>query len=103
MLQLDKDIKFNPQKYYISIRKTRNFAYVELRKKKMNIVIMLPYEVGSKLIKRHTITKLSESVQNWYGAPCFQVTVENEADIEEVVRALEEAYRQSQNLTQIRR
>jgi short-subunit dehydrogenase len=67
MLQLDKDIKFNPQKYYISIRKTRNFAYVELRKKKINIVIMLPYEVESKLIKRHTITKLSESVQNWYG------------------------------------
>jgi hypothetical protein len=29
--------------------------------------------------------------------------VENEADIEEVVRALEEAYRRSQNLTEVER
>jgi len=96
MLQLDRDVKFNPQKYYISIRKTRNFAYIRLKKSKMSIVIMLPYETGISLIKKHTITKLSKGVQDWYGAPCFQVTVENEADIEEVVKALEEAYKQSQ-------
>ncbi|GEM_PF-6149566 len=95
MLQLDRDIKFNPRKHYISIRKIRNFAYIKFSKRKMLIVVMLPYEAGISLIKKHTITKLSKGVQDWYGGPCFQVTVEGEADIEEVVKALEEAYRRS--------
>lgn len=60
----------------------------------MRLVIMLTYETGSNLIKKHKITQPSQSIQDWYGAPCFKVTLENEDSLEEIVKALEEAYRQ---------
>jgi len=94
MLKLDSNIKINPQKYYISLRTNKNFAYIKLRKTKMHIVIMLPYEDGSNLIKKHELTTLSQGIQNWYGAPCFQVTLESEENLEEVIKTLEEAYKQ---------
>ena len=93
MLRIDPAIKINPQKYYISLRKNRNFAYMQLRKKKMHIVIMLPYETGNNLIKRHKITQLSEGIQKFYNGPCFRVTLENEQNQDEVLKALEEAYK----------
>ena len=40
MTKLDPAIKVNPQKYYISLRKNKNFAYIKARKKKMHIVII---------------------------------------------------------------
>jgi predicted transport protein len=94
MLKLDSNIIINSQKYYISLRKNKNFAYIQLRKTKMHIVIMLPYEDGSNLIKKHELTTLSQGIQNWYGAPCFKVTLESEENLEEVIKALEEAYKQ---------
>lgn len=92
MLRIDSDIKVNPQKYYISLRKNKNFAYIRTKKAKMHIVVVLPYDAGSKLISKHKILQLSQSIQNWYGYPCFKVTLENTDNLEEIVKALEEAY-----------
>ena len=94
MMKFDSNIKINPQKYYISLRKNRNFAFIKLKKKKMHIVIMLSYENGNNMIKKHKLTQLSESVQNFYNGRCFKVTIENEDNFEEVLSALEEAYKQ---------
>lgn len=94
MLKLDSDIKANPQKYYISLRKNKNFAYIKVRKRKIHIVIMLPYETGNDLIKKHKLTQLSKGIQDWYNGSCFQVTLENEDNLEEIMKTLEEAYRQ---------
>jgi predicted transport protein len=94
MLQLDFNIKINPQKYYISLRKSKNFAYIMVRRRKMHIIIMLPYEVGNSLIKKHKLTQLSQGIQNFYNGQCFQVTLENEGNLEEIIKALEEAYKQ---------
>jgi predicted transport protein len=96
MTRLDPEIKVNPQKYYISLRKTKNFAYVRLKKKKMHITIMLPFELGSSLIKKHKLKQLSEGVQKFYNGPCFKVTLENEDNLDEVFKALEEAYKRWQ-------
>ncbi len=94
VLKMDSDIKVNPQKYYISLRKKRNFAFVKIKKKKIHIVIMLPYETGNNLIKKHKLTQLHESVQKFYNGPCFKVTLENDENLDEVLKALEEAYKQ---------
>lgn len=94
MLRLDSTIKINPQKYYISLRKNKNFAYVKIKRSKMHIVIILPYEVGNKLISKHKVQQLSQGVQDFYGYPCFKVTLENEENLEEIVKAIEEAYKQ---------
>lgn len=94
MLKLDSNIKINPQKYYISLRKNRNFAFIEVRKKRINIVIMLPYENGVNIIKKHKVKQLAESVQKFYNGACFQVILENDENLEEIINALKEAYNQ---------
>lgn len=92
MEQLDPVIKVNPQKYYISLRKKKNFAFMQIRRKKLHIVIMLPYETGSQLIKKHNLTQLSMPIQKFWGSACFKVTLENKANLDEILKALEEAY-----------
>lgn len=94
ILRLDSSIKINPQKFYISLRESKNFAYIKIRKKKMHIVVMLPYEIGNSLIKKHKLTQLSQGIQDFYNGQCFQVTLENEDNLEEVMKILEEAYKQ---------
>ena len=94
ILAIDDGIKVNPQKYYISLRKRRNFAFLKIKKKKLHIVIMLPYERGKEIIKKHKITELSKSIQSFYNGPCFKVTIANSANLDEIIKALEEAYLQ---------
>lgn len=91
---LDSSIKINPQKYYISLRKSRNFAYLEFRKRKMHIIVMLPYEVGKELVKKHKLTQLSAGIQRFYNGPCFRATIENEENLDEIFKIIEEAYKQ---------
>jgi predicted transport protein len=94
MNKLDPDIKINSQKSYISLRKNKNFAYLRIKLKKMNIIVMLPYEYGQKTIKHHKLIPLSEGAQDHYNGPCFKVPVENDENIDEVIDLLKEAYRQ---------
>lgn len=94
ILFFDPSIKINPQKNYISLRKNKNFAYIEINKKKMNIVVMVPFEGSGRFIKKHKITQLSQSVQDYYNGPCFKVSLENSQNVEEVIDVLKEAYKQ---------
>jgi predicted transport protein len=93
MARLDSNIRINPQRYYISLRKNRNFAYLKFRKRKMHIVVMIPYEDGASLIQKHKLTQLSEGIQKFYNGACFQVTLENKENLDEIMRVLEEAYK----------
>jgi predicted transport protein len=98
MLNIDSSIKINPQKYYISLRQKKNFAYIDFSKRKMNIVIILPFDYGNSAIKKHKVKQLSQGVQDFYGYPCFKITLENDEDLEEIFDVLEEAYEQQANL-----
>jgi len=60
----------------------------------MHIVVMLPYEIGNSLIKKHKLTHLSQGIQDFYNGQCRQVTLENEDNLGEVMKILEEAYKQ---------
>jgi len=94
ILSLDPSIKVNPQKYYISLRQRRNFTFIDMKRKKLHIVIMLSYENGEKIIKKHKIIPLADSVQNFYNGSCFQVTLENNNNLEEIIAAIRESYKQ---------
>ena len=94
MEKIDPTIKVNPQKYYISLRKKKNFAFIQVRKKKLHFVIMLPYEIGSQIIRSHNMKQLSEAIQKFWGSASFKVTLENKSNLDEILKALEEAYRQ---------
>lgn len=88
MLKFDKTLTFNPQKYYISIIKNRNFAYIQIRRTKIHIVITLPYKEGKKMIKKHTISQLSKGIQDFYNSECFRVTIENKLNLKEIINLL---------------
>jgi len=75
----------NPQKYYISIKGTRNIVFLKIRKKKIRMVVMMPEEAIRAQILHHPVKSLSESVQKFYGCPCAAVDVMDLDEIQEVV------------------
>ena len=91
---IEPRIIFNPQKYYISLRAEKNFAYIKFRKRKMQLILKMPYEVGRQIIKKHKLSSLSESIQKFYGGECFRVVLENEENLDEVIQAIMQSYEQ---------
>jgi len=83
-------VNFNPQRYYISLRIKRNFAFLKVRKKKIGIVAMLEEEKIREKIVKHEVTTLSEGVQNFYNGPCARIEITNNKNLEEVINLLVE-------------
>lgn len=84
------DLKFNPLRYYISLRKKRNFAFIYIRKKKITIVAMMDKLKIEERIKNHQISSLSESVQKFYNGPCAEIIITDNNHLEEVISLLVE-------------
>jgi predicted transport protein len=85
-----ENLKFNPQRYYISLRKKKNFAFLKIRRKKIAIIAMMKEEKIRERIKNHEVISLSESVQKFYNAPCARIDVYSSNNLEEIVELLEE-------------
>lgn len=83
-------VNFNPQRYYISLRIKRNFAFLKVRKKKIGIIAMLEEEKIREKIVKHEVTTLSEGVQNFYNGPCARIEIINNKNLEEVINLLVE-------------
>ena len=81
-------LQFNSQRYYISLRKKRNFAFLKIRKKKIGIVAMLKEEKIREKIKKHEISSLTESVQKFYNGPCARIEFENDKNLDEIINLL---------------
>ncbi|MBU2616768.1 MAG: hypothetical protein KKB79_02170 [Nanoarchaeota archaeon] len=82
---------FNPQKYYVSIRNGKNIAYFHIKKKKINLTLMLSYEKGSEIIKNHRLKKYTEGIEKFYGGPSFEVVIETEDNLDEIFEALKKS------------
>ena len=82
------DLKINPQRYYISLRKKRNFAFIKIRKKKVAIVAMAAPEQIKASVPNYNITDLSDSVQNFYNGPCARIDINNSKHLDEVIKLL---------------
>lgn len=85
LLKKYSDLKFNPQKYYISIASKRNLAFFLFRKKKLRIVIMLLEEEIKRNIICHKVKSLSKGVQKFFNGPCAEVVIENDKKLGEVI------------------
>lgn len=84
---------FNPQRYYISLRKKKNFAYFYLKRKRIRIVVMESLIEVNKTIKRHRFKELSEGVQSFYRGECCEILIENDKNLEEVISLLKRIQR----------
>lgn len=95
ILNLNQNLRFNPQRYYISIIHDRNIAFFKIRKKKIRLVLMLPEGQVKNIISSHEIVRLSESVQKFYNGPCCAVNIEQEKKLDEIVGAIDIIINQS--------
>lgn len=85
-----KELKYNPQRYYISLRKNRNFAFLKVSKKKIALVAMMEPTLISERIKYHKINPLVGSVQKFYNGPCAEILITDKTQINEVIKLLVE-------------
>lgn len=83
-----RDIIFNPQKYYISIKANRNVAFFLIRRKKIVLVVMNPERNTKKEIKHHLIKKLSPGIQKFYNGPCCAIIIDSEKHLNEILKLL---------------
>lgn len=81
-------LNINPQRYYISFRKKRNFAFLQIRNKKIGLVALEKEDVLKKRIKGYTISALGESVQKFYNGDCARINIDNAANLEEIINLL---------------
>lgn len=95
LINLDKGLRFNPQKYYISVIHRKNIAFLLFRRKKIHLVAKLPEKEVKKIIKKHKIKRLGEAVQKFYGSPCCDVIIEDQKHMGEVVNLFKELIRVS--------
>lgn len=90
LLEKIPSLQFNSQRYYISLRKKRNFAFLIIRKKKIRLVAMQKEEMIRKNIKNHTVSSLSEGIQNFYNGPCANIEIVNDKNMKEIIELLVE-------------
>ncbi len=90
LTELIPTLSLNPQRYYISLRKKRNFAFLKIRKKKIAIVVMMKEEIIRDRIKNYNVETLSQGVQNFYNGPCARIDLSNKDNLQEVIDLLVE-------------
>ena len=81
-------LSFNPQRYYISLRKRRNFAFLRIKKMKITIVAMMREEEIRRRIKNYNVKTLSQGVQNFYNGPCARIELTDNENLNEVIELL---------------
>ncbi|MEA3307464.1 MAG: DUF5655 domain-containing protein, partial [Elusimicrobiota bacterium] len=84
------NLQFNPQRYYISLRKKRNFAFIKVHKKKLAIVVLMDEEKIRARVRHYEITKLAEGVQKFYNGNCGRIEITDAKNIDEVISVLVE-------------
>lgn len=95
ILELNANLKFNPQRYYISIVHDRNIAFFKVRKKKIRLVLMLSEDHVRNIIQSHEIVQLSDSVQKFYNGPCCAVNIEKNKNLDEILNAIDYIIKQT--------
>ena len=88
LLETDNSLEFNVKKHYISIKKEKNLAFIQLKRKNVDIVVMHPENETRELIQYHKIKSLVPSVQKFWNGECCTVIVENSDNLEEIIGLL---------------
>ena len=82
------EFTFNCQRYYISIRHSKNFAFLKFKKKFIRLVVMLPEDDVKKIVTNYELQTPGIGVQNFYNGPCTYILIKNLDHIDEVCQVL---------------
>ena len=88
LLKVNNQLQFNPQKYYISMRKNRNLAFFHFSRKNISLVVMNPEKDTRKQIKHHEIKTLTEKVQKFWNGQCCTIVIEGVKHLQGVISLL---------------
>src|ERR1041385_511913 len=88
LLKVNKQLQFNPQKYYISLKNGRSIAFFHFARKRINLVVKHPEKDTRKAIKHHEIKTLTESVQKFWNGPSCTIVIESMKHLQEIVSLL---------------
>jgi predicted transport protein len=97
LLKINKDLVFNPQKYYISIIHNKNIAFFQFRKKKIRLVVMSPEDDVRLKIKNHNVKHLSEGVQKFWNGPSCEIIIDNKENMDEIINLLKSLIKENKN------
>lgn len=89
LLQVNPSLVFNPQKFYISIRKEKNIAFFKINRKKIVLVVLKPEGETRKQITSHSIKSLTSGVQKFWGGPSCAIMIETTDNLDEIINFLE--------------
>jgi predicted transport protein len=93
-LKIKNTIKFNPTRIYIGVYDTRNIAYIQFRKKKVHMIVLLPEKEVKSSIKSqyHEVRSLSEDAQRTWGGknPNCSVDIFDIKDFDEIEKLLQQ-------------
>ncbi|HKR04788.1 MAG TPA: DUF5655 domain-containing protein [Bacteroidia bacterium] len=88
LLRTSRNLEFNPQRYYVSMRKNKNVAFFHFTKKRITLVVKCAEKETRKQIKHHEVKTLTEKVQKFWGAASCSIVIENEKYLQEVTGLL---------------
>lgn len=88
LLKVNDQLQFNPQTYYISLKKDTNLAFFHIGKKRISLVVKHPEKDTRKLIKHHEVKTLTEKVQKFWNGPSCTVVIESASHLNEVITLL---------------
>jgi len=88
LLQFDRELIFNPQKFYISIRKNKSIAFFIFGRKKIRLAVLNPEEDTRKEILHHPIKTFTPGVQKFWNGPSCGIILETTNNLEEVIALL---------------
>lgn len=84
-LEVNPELQFNPQKYYISVVNEKNVIFYKIRKEKIRLIVMIAEEQIRSQALLHSVKSLSESVQKFYNGKCAAIDIENDQNLEEII------------------
>ena len=95
--EINSELIFNTQKYYISIKAGKNIAFLKIRNKKVRFIAMMPEERIREFVRNHQVASLSQPVQDFYNGPCASVDITTNSNMDEIRVLLEQtlAYNKS--------
>lgn len=88
LLKADSQLQFNPQKYYISLKKNKNVAFFHFSRKNISLVVMNPEKETRKSIKHYAVKTLTEKVQKFWNGPSCTIVIEDAFHLKEVTNLL---------------
>lgn len=88
LLKINPVLIFNPQKFYISIKKTKNVAFFKIGRKKIVLVVLKPEQNTRQQITSHSIKSLPAGVQRFWGGPSCGIVIETGDNLNEVIEFL---------------